>query len=150
MSVVELLSKTFVYETQLSWKSMVYSGVACDSQDRTYIVRRTHVPAILVFDSDGNYVKSFGEDLFTVPHGIWISPNDELYCTDIADHTVTKLSLDGNVLMTLGTKNKLDKTGFINLIQTVATYYRGVQRDVVRANLHFLIVSGWTLKNGFT
>jgi hypothetical protein len=111
MSVVELLSNTFVYDTQLSWKSMVYSGVACDLQDRTYIMRRTHVPAILVFDSVGNYLKSFGEDLFTVPHGIWISPHDELYCTDIADHTVTKLSLDGEVLMTLGTKNKPGKPG---------------------------------------
>lgn len=111
MSVVDLLSTTFVYETQLSWKSMVYSGVACDSQDNTYIVRRTHVPAILVFDSAGNYVRSFGEDLFTVPHGIWISPNDDLYCTDIADHTVTKLSLEGEVLMTLGTKNQPGKPG---------------------------------------
>ena len=106
------MSKAFAYgETRWSWKTIVYSGVACDSQDRVYIVRRTHLPAILVFDSDGNFLRSFGESLFSVPHGIWMSPSDILYCTDIGNHTVTKLSLDGEVLMTLGTKGKPGKPG---------------------------------------
>ena len=106
------MSKAFVYgETRWSWTTIVYSGVACDSQDRVYIVRRTHLPAILVFDSEGNFLRSFGENLFAVPHGIWMSPDDILYCTDIGNHTVTKLSLEGKVLMTLGTKGKTGKPG---------------------------------------
>ena len=40
-----------------------------------------------------------------------MSPDDKLYCTDIGNHTVTKLSLDGQVLMTLGTKGKTGKPG---------------------------------------
>lgn len=102
----------FVYrETRWSWKALVYSGVACDSQDRVYIFRRTHLPAILVFDSGGNFLRTFAKDLFVMPHGIWISPDDHLYCTDIGNHTVTKLSLGGEVLMTLGTKGKTVKLG---------------------------------------
>jgi sugar lactone lactonase YvrE len=85
--------------------------VACDTQDRVYIVRRTHRPAILVFDQDGTFLKSFAEEQFVVPHGIWISPEDVLYCTDVGNHTVTKLTLDGEVLMTLGTKGKAGKPG---------------------------------------
>jgi len=106
------MSNEFIYgETRWSWSTIVYSGVACDSQDRVYVVRRTHLPAILVFDSEGKFIRSFGEDLFEVPHGIWMSPDDILYCTDIGNHTVTKLSLEGEVLMTLGTKGKPGKPG---------------------------------------
>ena len=108
----DLSSSPFAYEeTRWSWKTIVYSGVACDSQDRVYIVRRTHLPAILVFDREANFIRSFGEELFSVPHGIWMSPDDILYCTDIGNHTVTKLSLDGKVLMTLGTKDKPGSPG---------------------------------------
>ncbi len=106
------MSTTFQYaETRWNWRAIVYSGVACDSQDHVYIHRRTHVPAILVFDRDGTFLRSFGEDLFANPHGIWISPDDILYCTDTVHHTVTKLSLDGEVLLTLGTKGKPGKPG---------------------------------------
>jgi DNA-binding beta-propeller fold protein YncE len=106
------MSNPFVYgETRWSWKTIVYSGVACDSQDQVYIIRRTHLPAILVFDSEGNFLRSFGEKLFAIPHGIWISPDDVIYCTDTGNHTVTKLSLDGEVLLTLGTKGKVGKPG---------------------------------------
>ena len=106
------MSNSYVYEeSNWSWKTLVYTGVACDSQDRVYIFRRTHIPAILVFDSEGNFLRSFAEDLFETPHGIWISPDDRLYCTDVGNHTVTKLSLEGEVLMTLGTKGKTGNPG---------------------------------------
>jgi len=106
------MSSKFEYtETRWNWRAIVYSGVACDSHDRVYIHRRTHVPAILVFDREGTFIRSFGEDLFANPHGIWISPDDILYCTDTVHHTVTKLSLDGEVLMTLGAKGKPGKPG---------------------------------------
>lgn len=106
------MNNKFEYnESRWNWRAIVYSGVACDSQDRVYIHRRTHLPAILVFDSKGTFIRSFGEDLFANPHGIWISPDDILFCTDTVNHTVTKLSLDGEVLMTLGTKGKPGKPG---------------------------------------
>lgn len=93
------------------WKIHAFTGVACDSEDRVYVVRRTPQPAILVFDSEGNFLESWGEDIFEEPHGIWISPEDYIYCTDTRDHTVRRLSLEGEVLMTLGTKGRPGKPG---------------------------------------
>ena len=48
-------------------------------------------------------MQSWGEDLFPIPHGIWISPDDRLYIADCGDHTVHICSTDGEALQTLGT-----------------------------------------------
>ena len=86
----------------------VVSGVACDSQSRVYVAVRdlpypeTLSGAILVFDRDGKFLHSFGEDLFTTPHLLYITPDDVLFYTDATDHTVHKFSPSGELLMTLG------------------------------------------------
>ncbi|MBI4551888.1 MAG: hypothetical protein HY710_06450 [Candidatus Latescibacteria bacterium] len=79
------------------------SGVACDSQDRVYLFIRSPQPEVLVFDPEGRLLDRWGQDIFTTPHGIWISPDDSIYLTDVADHTVRKTTLDGRIVMTLGT-----------------------------------------------
>ena len=82
------------------------SGVACDSQDRVYVFIRSPQPEVLVYDPDGRLRNRWGKDLFTKPHGIWIGPDDHVFLTDTADHTVRKTTLDGKVVMTLGTPGK--------------------------------------------
>ena len=90
----------------------VVSGVACDSDDRVYVAVRTPPypqtlsGATLVFDRNGKFLRSWGEDLFGTPHGIWASPDDEIYVTDVTDHTIRKYSRSGDLLMTLGTKDQ--------------------------------------------
>ena len=79
------------------------SGVAVDSQDRVYVVDREPRPAILVYDRAGNFLTSWGEDVFVVPHDIWISPDDRLFIADCGDHTVRICTTDGKILLTLGT-----------------------------------------------
>ncbi len=79
------------------------SGVACDSQDRVYVFIRLPQPEVLVFDPDGRLRDRWGRDVFKKPHGIWVSPDDHLYLTDLVEHTVYKTTLDGKVMMTLGT-----------------------------------------------
>ena len=111
----------YMYEVAEGWGEWpvdgVASDVATDSQDRVYVAVRTSQTAelktgvILVFDRDGNYLRSWGEDLFTVCHGLWISPSDEVFHTDSGDHTVTKFDTGGNVLMTLGTRDELGEAG---------------------------------------
>jgi len=61
---------------------------------------------MLVFEADGTFVTEWGKDIFQKPHGIWISPDDEIYTTDTVDHTVRKFSLDGLLLETFGTINQ--------------------------------------------
>jgi len=104
---------TFVYQEsrRWSWKIHAFPGVACDSRNRVYLVRRNPIPTVYIFDDEGNLLSSWGEEIFNEPHGIWISPQDHIYCTDTGDHTVRKLTLEGEVLMTLGTEGRPGKPG---------------------------------------
>jgi hypothetical protein len=86
-------------------------GVACDSEDRVYVYVRSPRAEVLVFESDGRLLNRWGSDFLTTPHGIWISPNDRVYLTDMGDHTVRKTTLDGELLMTLGTSGKTGAPG---------------------------------------
>src|SRR5689334_4498062 len=62
-------------------------GVACDSHDRVHVFLRGPQP-VQIFEPDGTHVASWGEGLFSRPHGIFIGPDDTVYCTDDHDHTV--------------------------------------------------------------
>jgi DNA-binding beta-propeller fold protein YncE len=91
------------------------TDVATDSKDRVYLLCRTDQPGlpshpILVYDREGKFLRSIGEGTISIhPHGMAII-EDIIWVTDY-DHTVRKLSLDGKVLLTLGTKDKSDKEG---------------------------------------
>lgn len=78
------------------------AGVAVDSRDRVHaFVRSPH--RVIVFDRDGSYLGHWGDGLFTNAHGIHIGPDDAVYCTDSADHSVRIFTPDGRLKMTLGT-----------------------------------------------
>jgi hypothetical protein len=110
--VTRLGSGKFTYEVIVDWAKLPKGwsflevpDVAVDSQDRVYVFSRGEHP-MMVFDRDGNFLTSWGEGLFKRPHGITIGPDDTLYCADDVDHTVSKFTLEGQVLMTLGTPGK--------------------------------------------
>jgi hypothetical protein len=56
-------------------------------------------------------VGSWGEGVFTRPHGITIHA-DVVYCADDTDHTVRAFTLEGKLLWTLGTLNQPSDTGY--------------------------------------
>ena len=60
----------------------------------------------IVLDRDGNFLRSWGEGLFSRAHGIDIDSDHILYCTDDGDHTVRKITTDGKVLKTIGVPNQ--------------------------------------------
>lgn len=108
VSTERLGSGQFTYEVAVNWETLPpgyrwreVAAVATDAQDRVYAFNRGDHPMI-VFDSEGNFLKSWGEDIFVRPHGLTVGPNDTLYCTDDGDHTVRQCTLDGKVLMTIG------------------------------------------------
>ncbi|HLG51547.1 MAG TPA: peptidyl-alpha-hydroxyglycine alpha-amidating lyase family protein [Chloroflexota bacterium] len=82
------------------------SGVATDSRDRVYVFNRTPDPRIIVLDRDGRFLGEWGRGQFKHPHGIWISPQDEIYLTDRDTHLVTRWTLDGQLLQSWGTPNR--------------------------------------------
>ncbi|MCW5852440.1 MAG: hypothetical protein KIT87_20365 [Anaerolineae bacterium] len=91
------------------WEHVV--GVAVDSRDRVYVFYRSERP-VMVFDRDGAFLTTWGEGVFTRPHGLTIGPDDCVYCADDKDHTVRKFTPDGALLRTWGTKGVPSHTGY--------------------------------------
>jgi hypothetical protein len=87
------------------WEFKDAAAVACDSKDRVYVFNRGEHPMI-VFDREGNFLKSWGEGQYPRAHGLHIDANDILYLTDDAGHVVRKCSTDGKVLLELGVPGK--------------------------------------------
>ncbi|PYN39699.1 MAG: hypothetical protein DMD95_23875, partial [Candidatus Rokuibacteriota bacterium] len=84
------------------WSFIDVAGVAVDGKDHVYVFNRGEHP-VVVFDRDGNVLRSFGEGQFSQrPHGIHTGPDDSVYCVDDGLHTIQKFTLDGKLLMTLG------------------------------------------------
>jgi NHL repeat len=92
------------------WSHGDVAGVATDSHDRVYVFNRSDHP-VIVYTSDGEFIRSWGEGVFTRPHGITIH-EDVVYCADDTDHTLRGFSLDGTLLWTLGTLNQPSDTGY--------------------------------------
>ena len=93
------------------WHHGDVAGVASDSQDRVYVFNRSEHP-VIVYDRDGRFLTSWGEGVFTRPHGITIW-DDVVYLADDSDHTVRKFSLEGELLQTLGNANVPSHTGYV-------------------------------------
>ncbi len=83
-----------------------YAGVAMNARGNLVILSRGN-PTFLEFQTDGTFVRSFGDDdLLARSHGMHIDQDDNIWVTDVRDHVVMKLDSDGNVLMTLGSKGQ--------------------------------------------
>src|SRR3990172_6022066 len=83
------------------WRYLEAAGVTVDSKDRVYVFARGEHP-VIVFDRDGNFVRSWGEGLVKRAHGITIGPDDEVWLTDDANHTIRKFTPEGKLLLTIG------------------------------------------------
>jgi DNA-binding beta-propeller fold protein YncE len=87
------------------WSYVECPGVAVDSQDNVYVLTRGEHP-IIVFDRDGNFLRSFGEGLFSHrTHGLYIAHDDSLLVADDGLHTIQKFSSKGEKLMEIGERN---------------------------------------------
>lgn len=89
-------------------------GAATDSRGRVYVFNRGEHP-VVVFDREGKFIGSWGEGEFVRPHGIFIGPDDSVYCSDDFDHTVRKLTAEGKLLWTLGQSGRPSDTGACGL-----------------------------------
>jgi sugar lactone lactonase YvrE len=120
MAVGEVVgSGKHTYEVDKSWgrrdggvpRFGVSQGVSGDSKDRVYVFQRSPIAQMMVFDRDGKLLNTWGEGKFLHPHGVWVSPSDELYLTDRDAHTVSKWTLDGKLLQSWGTHGQAGAPG---------------------------------------
>ena len=61
---------------------------------------------LLEFDRNGAFVRSMGEGRYVRPHGFRLDPQGNIWTTDVNGHTVTKMSPQGDVLLTIGVKGQ--------------------------------------------
>jgi DNA-binding beta-propeller fold protein YncE len=92
------------------WSFREVAGIATDSRSRVYVFSRSEHP-MMVFDSEGNFITSWGEDVFVKAHNVRVSPDGFVYCSDLNGHTIRKFTPEGKLLMTLGTPNVPSDTG---------------------------------------
>ena len=119
------------YEAVAHWEQLPagyahpdVAAVAVDSKDRVFLFCRSEHP-VLIYERDGRFVGSWGEGMFTMrTHGITIGPDDSVWCTDDAGHSVRKFTPDGKLLLSLGDNaGKPSDTGYDGA--SVATIKRG-------------------------
>lgn len=87
------------------WEFKDVAAVACDRKDQVYVFNRGEHPMI-VFDRDGNFLRSWGEGSYPRAHGLHIDVDDTLYLTDDGGHFVRKCTPEGKVLLELGVPGK--------------------------------------------
>jgi DNA-binding beta-propeller fold protein YncE len=85
------------------------SRVATDSKDRVYVFQRKD-PPVVVFESDGTFLGTWGAGEVTDPHGLKIV-DDVVYTTDRSDSVAKSFTLDGKVLLRLGQPGVHSDTG---------------------------------------
>ena len=110
--MVTLGTGAYTYEVTENWAKLPdgwsfkeVAAVGVDANDNVYAFNRGEHP-MMVFDRDGNFLRSWGEGIFPRAHGLTLAPDDTMFCTDDGDHTVRKCTLDGKVLFTLGLSGK--------------------------------------------
>lgn len=87
------------------WRYVEAAGVAVDSRGRVYVFNRGEHP-VIVFDREGNFLRSWGEGLISRAHGITIGPDDEVWLTDDGNHTIRKFTPEGKLCLTIGDPDK--------------------------------------------
>jgi DNA-binding beta-propeller fold protein YncE len=108
-----LVGGGFAYEQDDDWAKVPEgyefpeaAGVDVDEDDNLFVFNRGPHP-VLVFDKNGNFLRSFGEETFTArAHGIHISPDGFCYLIDDSQHCVHKFDMSGKLIWTLGESGK--------------------------------------------
>ena len=87
------------------WKFGRVSSVATDGNGEVYVFQRgPKADPIVVFDSKGKYLRSWGKGMFGQAHGMRVDRNGHVWVTDNGDHQVMKFNRTGELLLKLGVR----------------------------------------------
>jgi sugar lactone lactonase YvrE len=85
-------------------------GVVTDAKDNVYVHNQSE-DAVCVFDPQGNFIKSWGKQFKDGAHGMFLSTEggkEYLYFADYAAQKITKTTLDGAEIFTIGQPPRAD------------------------------------------
>jgi len=105
------------YKTHVDWArvpagvELKPAAVAVDSKDRVYCFNRVDQHPVVVFDRDGNFLKSWGAGLFKFPHAIRFDDQDLAWLTDEHLQQFYQFTADGELRRTIGVRGYRSDTG---------------------------------------
>jgi DNA-binding beta-propeller fold protein YncE len=116
--VTDTITREAPFEELVGWERIPegfthldVADVAVDADDNVYLLTRLQA-RVLVYDREGTYLRSWGEDSFSNrPHGLTIGPDGIVYYVDEGEHLVRRFDLEGNELGTIGTRGVPSDTG---------------------------------------
>jgi DNA-binding beta-propeller fold protein YncE len=105
-------NKQFTYEVSgdnwgslpEGWFYKEATSVDVDSKDNVYVFNRGNHP-VIVFDSEGNVLRCWGEKVFSNPHGVTVAPDDTVWCVDNVANSIRRFTPEGELLFTLAEGN---------------------------------------------
>jgi DNA-binding beta-propeller fold protein YncE len=84
----------------------VMTAVDVDAQGNVFAFQRSDPDSkVLVFDANGNWLRTWGEQTFVYPHGLRVLRDGFVWTADRQMQQVLKFDTAGRLLMTLGRKN---------------------------------------------
>ena len=79
------------------------SSVAVTRKGNILVFNRS-AHALMEFDGRGHYLRSLANGVFTLPHGLRVDAEGNIWATDTGSHIVVKMDPKGRILMVLGVK----------------------------------------------
>lgn len=107
----------YTYRAQEDWAKLPTdwevpaAAVTVDSQDRVYCFNRSKERPVIVFDRQGEYLYSWGADLFASPHAIRTDEQDHLWIVDREHGQIMLFTPTGELLRTIGRRGYRSETG---------------------------------------
>src|SRR6185503_11346409 len=97
-----------------AWKQMPagwafgrVSAVSTDAQSNVYVLHRnTTIDPVVVFDANGNYLRSWGKGVIGDPHGIRVDRENNVWVVDRAGQIIKYTNDGSKALLTLGIKGQ--------------------------------------------
>lgn len=116
------------------WQSGAVSGVAVDGKGNIYEIQRgDKADPVLVLNSKGRILRSWGKGDYKIPHSIRIDPAGNVWTVDAGSSTVIKYSPLGEKLMTITVGEQPDN----------GSPFAGTTDIAFGSNGHFYITDGY-------
>ena len=116
------------------WEPGSVSGVAVGANGDVYVIQRgAKADPILVFNKQGDLLRSWGRGDFTLPHSLRLDPQGNVWALDAGASKVIKYSSGGRKLLTIA----------IEPVPDTGSPFRGATDIAFAANGHLFVTDGY-------
>jgi 6-bladed beta-propeller len=116
------------------WEIGPVSGVAVGRNGSIYVIQRgSKADPILLFDREGNLLRSWGKGDFILPHSLRLDPRGNVWAVDAGASRVIKYSPRGKRLLTI----------VVGQVPDTGSPFRGATDVAFASNGHVFITDGY-------